>query len=1250
MRIVRKSRPGASGTVRAGGQRVLAAGFAAGLLMPLLALVSSSAATTVCTLTPVLRDVTVNQGVGSSALAAANYSPLARGKETEVRLYLSKPSCAGRGSGIGLTSATLTMTVPGATKTYTPVSPLSSTTATPLVDYTAAPAPDSTGDPKFVIPGPDLISSTPTSRFTATFTAAIQCTTCNGATLRLSTLGGQSISALVEQKTKALRILVVPMGSALSSTDSSTFQAGMNSLARVLPVPKAGGQLTGPLTATSSAGGIRYAVNSGVASVPLTNGKYCGNLNNFDAIKAQLAQYRNDWNAANSANTTNPDLNPTADVVLGVISAAGSSGGDAGCAEGMASTRSPEAWVRLIPAGTTPSNAGALMAMEIAHTFGAEGAWSDPFNLTHSAHTEADAATNRAYNITTRSFLAADRSAMKSGGTDWNQDTTVYEKQDFNFLMCRLGGQPNTDCLTTGTVGTVNGVANGPTFVMSGKTNNTAAGTEVVEAFSTANVAFTERPASSLYTLRFLNGTTVAAQVPVAVRFETSVHVGGAGSDQQAPTGLFTVAVPFPLNATSQQLIYTPAGGSEVVLFSSHSNGKPALRQFTVSGSGSGGFDNYTAAPSYDDYDPALSRDGKWLAWVADLDGPVLEVGSTSDSNRSNNGPFSGFGEGPTHPSWNADGTELAYAAAGSIYTIPVDTTADPSPTFGESTRIYDGTTNPAADDPSYSPDGTRVAFDSGGDIYTIPAAGGDASPVTHTGGSAVDPSWSLTPGDPRLAFTQYTGTYGIYTIDPSTTETPSLLAGTEGGSEPSWGTDGTLAFTVSTEGGSDLHAVSTSDGSNPPPSAIDGQSGSNPAYLRRGVSAFTRQFSIDPQGGAQDDIMLERPGLSVTATGGVNGGATDLASLQNLRLTVYYQCAGSPERSVLGLALKPTGFSGEGTADATASFAANFPETELCGGQGGGTATGILSDFFSTEPFPGQPGFDAVLQDAPVGSSPQPPVAAIVDPAEGATFFNWESIALQGEGSDRSLFQVADANLQWSVSGSSVARTGSTVDLAPLPKGDYRVTLTATDPDTQLTDTATRLIHVVQDTDRDGLSDDAENSQGCFPLGAATDGNSINLDSDSDGIPDGQDPAPCTANTPAYSPTVTFDPATLYVPANGNYVTVYVAQNHGTPSLASLQAGSVSIASITGIPVNGTSATTVNVTGQPFATNRSWTLTETAGKDQVGTAKFDRQQLGAFLAATFKMGQRLTIGITGYSSVPAWTFSGSGTTTVKKG
>jgi len=53
-----------------------------------------------CALTPDLRAVSVNQGLGS-------YTPLVRGKETLLRAFLGKPKCAASGDSIAVTGGWL---------------------------------------------------------------------------------------------------------------------------------------------------------------------------------------------------------------------------------------------------------------------------------------------------------------------------------------------------------------------------------------------------------------------------------------------------------------------------------------------------------------------------------------------------------------------------------------------------------------------------------------------------------------------------------------------------------------------------------------------------------------------------------------------------------------------------------------------------------------------------------------------------------------------------------------------------------------------------------------------------------------------------------------------------------------------------------------------------------------------------------------------------------------------------------------
>ena len=80
-----------------------------------------------------------------------------------------------------------------------------------------------------------------------------------------------------------------------------------------------------------------------------------------------------------------------------------------GCDEGRAAINGNEAWVRLAyDTQGTPSNAGALMGMELAHTMGAVPAGRND-GAFHSLYTNSDYLVgdlNRAFNTATRSVLA----------------------------------------------------------------------------------------------------------------------------------------------------------------------------------------------------------------------------------------------------------------------------------------------------------------------------------------------------------------------------------------------------------------------------------------------------------------------------------------------------------------------------------------------------------------------------------------------------------------------------------------------------------------------------------------------------------------------------------------------------------------------------------------------------------------------------------------------------------------------------
>lgn len=511
-------------------------------------------------LTPVLSSFAVNQGLASYTSLAAGFSGrLVRGKETLVRPYFVLPSsCTG---SITLTGATLTATISGVARTYSPL------TGTGAGSVPGAVAAASTVDPLFDIPAADLAPGDGSSTFSVSWSLRLSFTQNRASTVLNATYSGAPITATTfERKTNALRILVVPMGdptqafaSQFPSAAQTDIQNAMTTLDRIYPVESGTGDLS------SSTGGVRYTIDL-AAMVDLksianaynpTSGRFCGSQTNFDAIKGQLSQFLQTWNAQNPS--------AAADRVVGAVYGGTntsanpgiSDGGSSGCAEGMAGISSQVAWVRAIDdvTGRTPAYSwtGAIMAMEVAHTFGlAPAPRASTTSAYHSANIAADVVTptGKAYNISSRTYVANNHSVMRfdtSTSPDDNTDT-LLEQQDYNDLLCILspGAATNPECATTGIAGTSTGVAAGSMLYGSGTTDGTAANTSVVETFyNTGTQPLGQCTGSPLHVVQ-LNAGVVAAENAICLRLQTSDHSGSGPAKVNAGVGVFSFAVPAP--------------------------------------------------------------------------------------------------------------------------------------------------------------------------------------------------------------------------------------------------------------------------------------------------------------------------------------------------------------------------------------------------------------------------------------------------------------------------------------------------------------------------------------------------------------------------------------------------------------------------------------------------------------------------------------------------------------------------------
>ena len=587
-----------------------------------------------CAIDPQLNQVTISQGMP--------YARLARGKETLVRLYFSLPTtlpnCAKSGStitgAIRINAATLTAknaaTGPALQSPAIAAQPeavgAQITNTAPTSRAPAVPV-NAPSDPKFAVPGSVLaqLPATTEGRIGFDITVRYQSKGNDGTfTVERSRTfssftppGGVStpISKTVEQQTRTLRVLVVPMGGQLTADASSAVAAGMTNVSRAYPLPDGtNGTATTSRTAdlTSTAGVLRYTIDSGVVDLTGltgTDGLFCGLPSNFTTIQLRLMAFRNAWNGV--VNGVDSPQEQDADKVVGVVPATASTADPArGCLNGYAMTNSNEAWIRALPDST-----GALFGMELCHTFGCV-ADSGTF---HSVYTNADTTDpDRAYNVISRSFLQDDHTVMKSVNP-WTNDNTVMEPPHFSYLLCGLGGANTGLCPAAPFTGTLTGVASGPTVVVYGTTDGTVAGTDASSMLSNGAPETVPDP-NSRYTLVQVrtSGGEVSAGVPV--QFQQSAHIhDGSSAGGSNRVGTFNVA--FDALADTRRIELRFDG---TVLYSRDLNAAP-----TVSAS--------TTPPELLAYKPALRRWGRAGSVRSDsLPAPVATVPYRS-------GLFSGF-------------------------------------------------------------------------------------------------------------------------------------------------------------------------------------------------------------------------------------------------------------------------------------------------------------------------------------------------------------------------------------------------------------------------------------------------------------------------------------------------------------------------------------------------------------------------------------------------------------------------------
>jgi WD40 repeat protein len=156
-----------------------------------------------------------------------------------------------------------------------------------------------------------------------------------------------------------------------------------------------------------------------------------------------------------------------------------------------------------------------------------------------------------------------------------------------------------------------------------------------------------------------------------------------------------------------------------------------------------------------------------------------------------------------TDPTWSPDGTQLAYVRSGNLYTEVLSSAT-------ETQRVTGGVS-----DPAWSPDGKQIAYAQSGDVMVVTLAGGATANLTRSGATDGAPSWS--PDGAKLAFTSdRDGNVELYTMNADGTAQMRMTTTTAvDEASPSWSPDGTkIAFTKPDSGGNDdVWALTVADG-----------------------------------------------------------------------------------------------------------------------------------------------------------------------------------------------------------------------------------------------------------------------------------------------------------------------------------------------------------------------------------------------------------------------------------------------------
>ena len=1213
-------------------------------------LAASAATTDPCSgnWAPSVVSSTVNQGLSTS-------TALVRGKTTLLRLFLAAPSCAPANS-VQLTGGTITATYDGKSASASTLPTKLGPTFPSLTGATAAIDKSNPANPTFKFPAlgmDDLTSSVVPVSFTGSL--QYQYELPGSSTPNAGFINLQPIAASLNPPDKAVRLLVVPMGD--SSKPMSTqfpearnggtavngqyadtvVQNTMLSVSRQLPIADGVGDLV------NGSGGLLYRLDDqniidvgphGLNDMTFgpNHNQFCLTSDNFltpptagnllqspPNISSMLTHYLQNYNSQNP--------NAQADAAVGVIWQSISLGTAAHCDEGRATLPNSKtsgaatvASIRLLADqvvnnASAPSISGALGGMEISHLWGAvpTNDARDTASDYHSANLSAEpTGTGSAYNITSGQWLVDPRSTMHYSGytgadgqgtggvSGWNSQTAVLEKEDYAYIQCVRAAIGSAVPCPTGTVqGSAAAGSTGVSIVVSGTSDGTPDGT-YLHSYRTdsATTQSANDPGSSYRLIELDAQHNQLDDIGLPVNTADTDHDGDS-SGVAAPTNAVTIDAAEPAPSTIARFeVWKGEPASGTLLYSADAGPRPTITSTSGSTSASAPVD-YTNVAG-DETSAALSVDGSAVAWVTAAGVTVSRRDPATNKPRAGAQTLLPVA-GATAPSFSTvagpgGSLTLAYSTtSGDIYQVSVTVPATGAPTFGTPTKVYDHLlqTPPAigstgASHPSYSLNGTEAAVAINGSIWRIAMNSGSANPVicdlstfvptstcrvVATDGSAVGagvdaaPSWS---GSDVVAFQHGAD---IYTTPAAGGAQTLRLANA---SAPAWG-GSQLAFS---RGGSIYVADSTiaaADGTWSKVTQLTTGTTDAAPSLAEDLSAVAFDRATTTNGRDVFDASLSNVNSHIDFTATTQGDA------RRLRADLFDYCAGAYDP--IFVAVPPTSVSSDGHS---ATWNITYDTSRGCPGS---DVSVRISDGFNLSTLT----YLETIPGSGTNSPPSAPGAAIGTPVPGSVYLQYDVVLAQASSIDPRNGTNSGVTTQYYLTGPS----GSGFNMTAV--GAANSTSLQLNPTTPGGWVTGRYTLTFRATNSNGLSNDATTTFTVLP-----------------------DPQHRGQNV-----RVSFAPQTLYVPSNGNDVTMTVTPQ--TQDLSKIVAGSVRISQVgaeaANIPIDTASGTT------------GWGTTS-GGSYQ---AKFSRSALTCFMQSHGLNGGYVAVVITGSSAAGSSQFTISG-------